>query len=88
MNTSRASPIKAHDPGGLTVTSIFDDESIVFKVTYNDEQQYSIWPADRDLPVGWHDEGTVGTRAECLQHIDAVWTDMRPASLRRAMNDR
>jgi MbtH protein len=57
-----------------------------YLVVLNDEEQYSIWWADRDLPAGWHAEGTEGTRAECLTHIDEVWTDMRPLSLRRRMS--
>ena len=55
----------------------------VHRVVFNDEEQYSIWPIDRELPLGWHAEGTTGTRSECLDHIGRVWTDMRPASLRR-----
>ncbi|HEX5115463.1 MAG TPA: MbtH family protein [Pseudonocardiaceae bacterium] len=53
-----------------------------YKVVVNDEEQYSIWLADRDLPAGWHDEGTEGTEDECVAHIDQVWVDMRPRSLR------
>jgi MbtH protein len=62
-----------------------DQEGRRFKVVVNHEEQYSIWPEGRENPAGWRDEGTVGTKAECLQRIDAVWTDMRPLSLRRAM---
>jgi MbtH protein len=54
-------------------------------VVVNDEEQYSIWPADRDLPAGWRQDGFTGTEEECLAHIDETWTDMRPASLRRWM---
>ncbi|MFF4623388.1 MbtH family protein [Nonomuraea jabiensis] len=54
-------------------------------VVLNDEEQYSIWWADRALPAGWRTEGFTGTREECLAHIGRVWTDMRPASLRRGM---
>ncbi|WP_179956974.1 MbtH family protein [Amycolatopsis anabasis] len=54
-------------------------------VVVNHEEQYSIWSADRELPAGWRAEGTRGTREECLAHIDKVWTDMRPLSLRRRM---
>ncbi|WP_419995128.1 MbtH family protein [Streptomyces boninensis] len=54
-------------------------------VVLNDEEQYSIWWADRELPGGWHAEGTEGTRDECLARIDEVWTDLRPLSLRRRM---
>lgn len=57
----------------------------VYRVVMNDEQQYSIWPADRANAPGWRDEGMVGTREECLAHVDRVWTDMRPASLRASM---
>jgi MbtH protein len=56
-----------------------------YRVVLNDEEQYSVWWADRELPAGWHAEGTEGTRTECLAHIDEVWTDMRPLSLRRRM---
>jgi MbtH protein len=57
-------------------------------VVVNDEEQYSIWPAERDLPAGWRRDGFTGTEAECLGYIDETWTDMRPASLRRWMRDR
>ncbi|MET9344508.1 MbtH family NRPS accessory protein [Nonomuraea sp. NPDC003804] len=56
-----------------------------YKVVFNDEQQYSIWPAERVNPSGWHDEGTSGSKSECLDRIEVVWTDMRPLSLRIAM---
>jgi len=56
-----------------------------FQVVRNHEEQFSIWPADRELPLGWTAEGTTGTRSECLEHIDRVWTDMRPLSLRVQM---
>lgn len=62
-----------------------DVDDGVYRVVRNDEEQYSIWPADRGLPLGWYGEGTEGSRSECLDHIGKVWTDMRPASLRRRM---
>ncbi|MBW6433300.1 MbtH family NRPS accessory protein [Actinoplanes hulinensis] len=55
------------------------------RVVRNDEEQYSIWWNDRDLPAGWTAEGFTGSQDECLAHIETVWTDMRPASLRRRM---
>jgi MbtH protein len=67
---------------------MFDDEqenAIEFQVVMNDEEQYSIWPTDRDLPLGWHAVGKRGTKQECLAHVEEVWTDMRPLSLRKAM---
>ena len=57
-----------------------------FVVVLNDELQYSIWRADADVPAGWRAEGTSGTKEECLAHIDRVWTDMRPLSLRQKMD--
>jgi MbtH protein len=57
------------------------------RVVHNDEDQYSIWDADRELPPGWYDTGFAGTRDECLAHVDQVWTDMRPRSLREALRD-
>jgi MbtH protein len=65
-----------------------DDRQREFRVVVNDEEQYSIWPSDRDLPAGWRAAGQVGSEADCLSHIDDVWTDMRPLSLRRTMADR
>ncbi|MFC7819105.1 MULTISPECIES: MbtH family NRPS accessory protein [unclassified Streptomyces] len=56
-----------------------------YRVVLNDEEQYSIWDAGRELPDGWQAEGTEGSRQDCLQRIEEVWTDLRPASLRRRM---
>ena len=52
----------------------------------NHEEQYSIWAVDRDLPLGWTEAGKTGSKAECLEHVKTVWTDMRPLSLRKRMN--
>ena len=56
-----------------------------YLVVRNDEEQYSVWNAERPLPPGWHPAGVQGTRTQCLEHIAEVWTDMRPKSLRDAM---
>ncbi len=61
------------------------DDDRTYLVVLNDEEQYSIWWADRDLPAGWRAEGTEGTKDECLARIAEVWTDMRPLSLRQRM---
>lgn len=61
------------------------DDTTTYKVVVNDEEQYSIWAADRDNPAGWRDAGKSGPKAECLAFIEEVWTDMRPLSLRKAM---
>lgn len=55
-----------------------------FKVVLNDEAQYSLWPADREVPAGWKEAGKTGPKDECLAYIEEVWTDMRPLSLRQA----
>ena len=60
-----------------------DDEETVFRVVMNGEEQYSIWPAWRPVPDGWRDAGFSGKRKACVAHIDEVWLDMRPLSLRR-----
>lgn len=52
------------------------------QVVVNDEDQHSVWPVGRELPDGWRAEGTTGSRQDCLAHIDRVWTDLRPRSLR------
>ncbi|WP_326678079.1 MbtH family protein [Streptomyces sp. NBC_01237] len=63
-------------------------DTTVYRVVLNVEEQYSIWRAGRELPAGWSAEGTEGTREECLARINDVWSDMRPASLRRRMESR
>ncbi len=62
-----------------------DDDDRTYKVVINEEEQYSIWPADRDCPAGWTEVGTSGPKADCLAYIDEVWTDMRPLSLPKQM---
>jgi uncharacterized protein YbdZ (MbtH family) len=62
-----------------------DSDSPTYHVVVNSEEQYSIWPTDQEIPAGWRPEGTSGAKAECLEHIDRVWTDMRPRSLREQM---
>ena len=68
-------------------SSILDDETALFEVVVNHEEQYSIWPADRDPPAGWRKAGKSGVKADCLAYINEVWTDMRPLSLRKHMGD-
>ena len=64
-----------------------NDDNIKYKVVVNHEEQYSVWPADRAIPGGWKFAGKEGTRQECLDHIEEVWTDMRPLSLRKKMDE-
>ena len=61
------------------------EDTIIYKVVINHEEQYSIWPADREPPLGWQEVGKQGLKAECLAYIKDVWTDMRPLSLRQKM---
>jgi MbtH protein len=60
-------------------------EDLAYRVVVNHEQQYSIWAADREIPLGWSEAGFAGGKEECLAHISEVWTDMRPLSLREQM---
>ena len=53
-----------------------------YQVVANDEEQYSIWPVEKSIPAGWQHKGVTGTKDECLDYIETVWTDMRPLSLR------
>jgi MbtH protein len=68
------------------VSDAEQDDDRQYKVVVNDEEQYSIWPLERDNPPGWRDGGKSGSKAECLAYIEEVWTDMRPLSLRKAMS--
>ncbi len=61
------------------------DNQTLYKVVINHEEQYSIWFADRDNPLGWTNVGKSGSKPECLEYIKEVWTDMRPLSLRKQM---
>jgi MbtH protein len=64
------------------------EDRILYRVVVNHEEQYSIWPADRQNALGWKDAGKSGSKDECLEYIKEVWTDMRPLSLRRSMAER
>lgn len=64
-----------------------EDDTAQYTVVVNDEEQYSIWLADRPVPDGWREVGVTGDKATCLDHIERTWTDMRPLSLRRAMEE-
>jgi MbtH protein len=64
-----------------------EEDKTIYKVVVNHEEQYSIWPADRENPFGWRDAGKSGLKPECLAYIKEVWTDMRPLSLRKHMED-
>ncbi len=63
------------------------EDTTIYKVVVNHEEQYSIWPVDRENALGWRDAGKSGHKAECLAYIKEVWTDMRPLSLRKKMEE-
>lgn len=71
-----------------TMGAMSEPDDTMYEVVVNHEEQYSIWPSDRDVPDGWRCEGTRGTKDECLDHIEVVWTDMRPLSVRQRTGDR
>jgi len=59
------------------------EDTTTYKVVVNSEEQYSIWPGERENPPGWREAGKSGSKTECLAYIKEVWTDMRPLSIRR-----
>jgi MbtH protein len=61
------------------------EDKTIYKVLVNHEEQYSIWPAQQENPLGWKEVGKSGSKTECLEYIKTVWTDMRPLSLRKRM---
>lgn len=65
-----------------------EEDQRIYTVVVNHEDQYSIWFADRQLPLGWREVGKQGLKSECLAYIKEVWTDMRPLSLRKQMAER
>ncbi|MGH6871746.1 MAG: MbtH family protein [Rhizomicrobium sp.] len=65
-----------------------EEDGTIYKVVVNHEEQYSIWPANRENPLGWNDVGKQGTKKDCMAYIEEVWTDMRPLSWRKQMQDR
>ncbi len=62
------------------------EDTTIYRVVVNHEEQYSIWPVYKEIPPGWRDAGKSGAKAECLSYINEVWTDMRPLSLRLKMD--
>jgi uncharacterized protein YbdZ (MbtH family) len=63
------------------------EDTTIYAVVVNHEEQYSIWPEYKEIPLGWKSAGVVGPKAECLAFIKEVWTDMRPLSLRKRMEE-
>jgi MbtH protein len=63
------------------------EDNTIYQVVVNHEEKYSIWPAHREMPLGWTAVGKQGTKEECLAYIEEVWTDMRPLSLRKKIEE-
>ena len=63
------------------------EDTRTYRVVVNQEEQYALWLEFKEIPLGWRDAGKVGTKAECMAWVDEVWTDMRPLSLRRHLEE-
>jgi len=68
-------------------TNPFEDEDGVYLVLVNDEGQHSLWPSFAEVPEGWTIAHNEDTRKACLDFIEENWTDMRPKSLIRQMEE-
>jgi len=84
LNVPGENPIMTQVQNSGVAAKQADDD--IYTVVINDEEQYSIWPTFRAVPAGWREVGVSGAKDACLAHIEKVWTDMRPASLRRHMD--
>jgi MbtH protein len=69
-----------------TTTFDFENPDARFKVLINHEEQYSLWPADLPVPGGWTETGVNASKDECDTYLKETWTDMRPKSLRLALD--
>lgn len=63
-------------------TNPFEDEEGQYLVLVNDEEQHALWPADLAVPAGWRTALEAAPRQECLEYVEAHWTDLRPLSVR------
>ena len=39
-----------------------EDDQQIYRVVVNHEEQYSIWPEERENPPGWNDAGKSGSK--------------------------
>ena len=69
------------------MTNPFEDPDATYLVLVNDEGQHSLWPSFAEVPPGWTTVLTESPRDTCLEYINEHWTDMRPNSLIRAMEN-
>ena len=83
MAQDNHTPCEKEDP----VTNPFEDENGIYHVLINEEGQYSLWPSFIDVPDGWTIIHKSDSRAACLELINRNWTDMRPKSLIKSMEE-
>ncbi|MEU8686188.1 MbtH family protein [Streptomyces sp. NPDC048611] len=69
------------------MTNPFEEADGAYLVLVNEENQHSMWPSRIEVPEGWTVAKSDDTRDACLAYIEEHWTDMRPASLIKAMSD-
>jgi MbtH protein len=62
-----------------------EEDTREYQVLVNSEEQYSLWLAGQAIPNGWRQVGPTGQKQVCLDYVKEVWTDMRPLSVRKAM---
>jgi MbtH protein len=62
-------------------------DSTLYNVLVNHAEQYTYWPKDRELPMGWKETGFHGNKQACLDYIEEVWTDMQPLDIRKKMKE-
>lgn len=62
-----------------------DDDKQQYQVLVNHEEQYSLWPTFKEIPIGWKQVGPIGKKQDCVDYVEKVWTDMRPLSVRRQL---
>ncbi len=65
-----------------------EDREDIYRVIVNNEEQYSIWPADREVPAGWNDAGKSGPKEEVLEYIKQIWHDSAPDHIRRLREEK
>jgi MbtH protein len=68
-------------------TNPFEDEDAQYLVLINEEGQHSLWPVFADVPDGWEVIFGEDGRQACLDFIEKNWTDMRPNSLIKQMEE-
>jgi uncharacterized protein YbdZ (MbtH family) len=73
--------VPAMEHGAMVPT----EDTLLYDVVINQEEEYSIWRVGKRMPAGWLAVGIRGYKQDCLAAIEHIWQDMRPLSLRRFM---